>query len=233
MRIVMKISIAIAAGLLAIVLLLGASVGGVSAHTLNATCARGERVYTIVRGDTLVNIASRYHMSWSTLAAHNHLARPNLIYSGQTICIRGGAMLSRSNSNHTSSRHTSLVLTRGSAPIGQSNVFPYPNCTWWANQRYYQLHRYFVPWRINAMAWQWSARAQQFRWNVSSRPSLGSIVDMQPWTQGAQGAGHVAIVERLLHGGTVVVSSMNWGINPYAVVYMQVRIGSGITFISR
>jgi surface antigen len=232
-RIVMKISIAIAAGLLAIVLLLGVSIGGVSAHTLNATCSRGDRVYTIVRGDTLRKIASQYRTSWSMLAAHNHLTRPNLIYSGQTICILDGAAVSRSSRKSTPSRHASQVLTRSSAAIGHSNVFPYPNCTWWANQRYYQLHKYFVPWRINAMAWQWSARAQQFRWNVSSRPSVGSIVDMQPWIQGAYAAGHVAVVERVLHGGTVVASSMNWSVNPCAVVYMQVRPGSGITFIRR
>ncbi len=232
-RIVMKISIAIAAGLLAIVLLLGVSTGGVSAHTLNATCSRGDRVYTVVRGDTLGKIASRYRTSWSTLAAHNHLVRPNLIYSGQTICLRGGPAVSRSSRKHTTSRHTSQMLTTNSAPIGHSNVFPYPACTWWADQRYYQLHRYFVPWHVNAMAWQWSARAHQFRWNVSSRPSVGSIVDMQPWVQGAYGAGHVAVVERVLHGGTVIASSMNWGANPCAVVYMQVRPGSGITFIRR
>ena len=142
-------------------------------------------------------------------------------------------MVSRSSSKNTTPIRTNVALVRNSAPIGYSNVFPYPACTWWADQRYYQLHKYFVPWRTNAMAWQWTARAHQFHWNVSSRPSVGSIVDMQPWVQGAYGSGHVAVVERVLRGGTVVASSMSWGANPYAVVYMQVRAGSGITFLSR
>ncbi|MBV9257111.1 MAG: LysM peptidoglycan-binding domain-containing protein [Ktedonobacteraceae bacterium] len=234
-RFLMKIGMAIALGLLAIVFALGAYTGdGVSAHTLSVSCSRGDRAYTVVRGDTLGKIASRYRTSWSRIAAHNRLARPNLIYSGQVICIPGTSSAFRSGSKHAAPVHKSPVLVgRSSAPVGYSNVFPYPACTWWADQRYYQLHRYFVPWRTNAMAWQWTARAHQFRWNVSARPSPGSIVNMQPWVQGAYGSGHVAVVERVLRGGTVIASSMSWGANPYAVVYIQVRPGAGITFISR
>lgn len=228
-----KIGMVIAAVLLAIVLLLGVSTSGVSAHTLSASCSRGDSVYIVVRGDVLGKIASQYRTSWPTLAAHNHLTRPNTIYSGQTICIPGKATTSPSSSKNTAPIRTNAVLVRNSALTGHSNVFPYPACTWWADQRYYQLHKYFVPWRTNAMAWQWTARAHEFHWNVSSKPSVGSIVDMQPWVQGAYGGGHVAVVERVLRGGTVVASSMNWGANPYAVVYMQVRPGSGITFLRR
>lgn len=32
------------------------------------------------------------------------------------------------------------------------NVFPYGACTWWADQRYYQLHGIFVPWHTQANA---------------------------------------------------------------------------------
>jgi surface antigen len=223
---------AMASALMALVLTLGVSNGRVSASTLSVSCSRGEHVYTVVRGDTLGRIASRYSTSWSTLAIHNHLARPNLIYSGQVICIPRGTSAFRSSRKHTASIHR-RPAGRSSVLVGRNNVFPYPACTWWANQRYYQLHRYFVPWRTNAMAWQWTTRAHQFHWNVSVRPSVGSIVDMQPWIQGAYGSGHVAVVERVLRGGTVVASSMNWGANPYAVVYIQVRLGSGITFIRR
>jgi surface antigen len=250
LRLFRKIGMAMASGLLVAVLTIGVYTSGVSAQILRASCARGDRGYKVVWGDTLGKIAFQYHTRWTTLAAHNHLARPNLIYSGQVICVPGGATVPRYRSKHTTSgrsrdvasRHRSKhatsrqkhpALVRNPVPIGYSNVFPYPTCTWWADQRYYQLHRYFVPWRTNAMAWQWSARAQQFRWNVSARPSIGSIVNMQPWTQGALGSGHVAVVERVLRGGTVVASSMNWGANPYAVVYTQIRPGSGITFIRR
>ncbi len=235
MRPFRKIGMAMASGLLVIVLTMGVYTGGVSAQTLRISCARGDRVYKVVWGDTLSKIASRYRTRWSTLAAHNHLAQPNLIYSGQVICIPGRAAASGHGSKHKPSApgHKNAARARNFAQIGYSNVFPYPTCTWWADQRYYQLHRYFVPWRINSMAWQWSARARQFRWNVSARPSVGSIVNMQPGVQGAYGSGHVAVVERVLHGGTVVASSMNWGANPYMVVYIQVRPGAGITFIRR
>jgi len=232
LRFFMKTGVAIAVGLLAITLTSGVyTEGRASAHAASTSCARGDRVYKVVRDDTLGKIASRYHTSWSMLAAHNRLVQPNLIYSGQAICIPGGAATSGGGSKHTTPAHTKPAPVNP-APIGYSNAFPYPACTWWADQRYYQLHNYFVPWRANAMAWQWSARAHQFHWSVSARPSVGSIVDMQPWVQGAYGSGHVAVVERVLRGGTVVASSMNWGANPYAVVYIQVRPGSGITFIS-
>jgi surface antigen len=227
----MKLGIAIALMLFAAVLTLGVRPGGASADTLNASCSRGDRVYVVTRGDTLGKIAARYGTSWSILAAHNHLARPNLIYHGQVICIpaRGSA----ARSKHSAPVHKSQVSARSPAPIGYSNTYPYPACTWWADQRYYQMHKYFVPWHANAMAWQWTARARQFHWSVSTRPNVGDIVDMQPWVQGAYGGGHVAVVERVLRGGTVVASSMSWGANPYVVVYMQVRVGPGITFLNR
>ena len=214
----------IALGLFAIVSMVSAYTGAASASTLSVHCAKGDRVYTVVRGDTIGKIASRYHTSWTSLVTYNHLARPNLIHRGQVICIRGQGAASSA----------SRAQTRSSAPpIGYSNTYPYPACTWWADQRYYQLHRYFVPWHSNAMAWQWATRARQYHWSISARPKVGAIVDMQPWVQGAYGGGHVAVVERVLRGGTVVASSMSWGANPYVVVYMQVRPGPGITFLNR
>ncbi|MBA2393712.1 MAG: LysM peptidoglycan-binding domain-containing protein [Ktedonobacteraceae bacterium] len=234
LRLTMKISLVMVLGLFALVSMLGGYTSGASAHAASVRCAKGDRVYTVGRGDTLGKIASRYHVSWSALAAYNHLTRPNLIYHGQVICIRGGSPASHKVSTHTVAVRTSLLVARSSAPpVGYSNTYPYPACTWWADQRYYQIHRYFVPWHTNAMAWQWTARAHQYHWSVSTRPGVGAIVDMQPWVQGAYGGGHVAVVERVLRGGTVIASSMSWGANPYVVVYMQVRPGPGITFINR
>jgi hypothetical protein len=233
-RFTMKLSMVVALGLFALTSTLGAYTGGASAHASSVRCSKGDRVYTVGRGDTLSKIAYRYHTSWSTLATYNHLARPNLIYHGQVICIRGGSPASQRVSTRSVAVHKSQIVARSPAPpIGYSNTYPYPACTWWADQRYYQLHKYFVPWHGNAMAWQWTARAHQYHWSVSTRPGLGAIVDMQPWVQGAYGGGHVAVVERILRGGTVVASSMSWGANPYVVVYMQVRPGPGITFINR
>ncbi len=129
--------------------------------------------------------------------------------------------------------HAQSALSAQSTSYASGNPFPYPSCTWWADQRYHQLHGVFVPWRTNANAWQWTARARQFGWHVSTRPTIGSIIDLQPWVQGAYGAGHVAVVERILRNGHVITSNMSWGRNPYRVTYVEFAPGRGVTFITR
>jgi surface antigen len=129
---------------------------------------------------------------------------------------------------HASSAHTS----QASMPsTGSYNWFPYPYCTWWADHRYHQIHGVYVPWRGQSNAWQWTARAYQFGWRVSTRASYGAIIDLQPWVQGAYGLGHVAVVERVYSDGSVLASNMSWGRNRYAVVYVHFHPGRGVTFI--
>ncbi len=128
-------------------------------------------------------------------------------------------------------QHTAHVANTSSTSA--SNPFPYPACTWWADQRYHQLHGVYVPWTTNSNAYQWTARAQQYGWHVSSRPSPGAIIDLQPWVQGAYGYGHVAVVEQVLSDGSVIASNMSWGYNPYSVVYWHFYQGSGVTFITQ
>ena len=79
--------------------------------------------------------------------------------------------------------------------------------------------------------WQWTDRAYQFGWHVSSSPVAGSIIDLQPWVQGAHGLGHVAFVEQLLSNGDVIASNMNWGANPTQVTDVQFSPGPGVTFL--
>jgi surface antigen len=114
---------------------------------------------------------------------------------------------------------------------GYSNDFPYGSCTWWANQRYFQLHGIFVPWRTQSNAWQWTARAYQFGWHVSSSPLVGAIIVLQPGVQGASWAGHVAVVERILNNGDVIASNMNWGAYPWQVTDIEFAPGPGVTFL--
>jgi len=45
------------------------------------------RSYIVVSGDTLSEIASKYHTTWQTLASINHLANPNLIFPGQHLIV--------------------------------------------------------------------------------------------------------------------------------------------------
>jgi surface antigen len=112
-----------------------------------------------------------------------------------------------------------------------ANVFPYGQCTWWANQRYFQLHGAYVPWRTGADAWQWAARAHEYHWHVSLNPVPGAIIVLQPGIEGAYGLGHVAVVEKVLDKGRVLASTMNWGAAPWTVQYVVYSAGPGVTFI--
>ena len=186
---------------------------GVFAHS---PCSSGDQVYTVVSGDTLGGVAARYHTTWPRLASYNHIANPNLIYVQQIVCIPGKP-----------------PVHNGPPPVkGTGNYFPYGQCTWWANQRYFQLHHIYVPWTTQSDAWQWTARARDFHWKVSSKPSPGSIVDLQPWVQGAYGWGHVAVVEKVLRNGHVIASNMNWGVYYWEVTDVEFTPGPGVTFIS-
>lgn len=183
-------------------------------------CPRGVVSYVVARGDTLSKIAWRYGVNWRSLAISNRLANPNLIFRGQVICI----MKVDGYIRQTSKPH--------GPPEGARNFFPFGACTWWADQRYFQLHGVFVPWKIQANAWQWVARAYQFGWRVSSAPSPGAIVVLQPWVEGAYSLGHVAVVERILKNGHVIASNMSWGRYPWRITYVQFAPGPGVRFLS-
>lgn len=128
---------------------------------------------------------------------------------------------------------TSSYSAQGAGAVGSSNPFPFGQCTWWANQRYYQLHGIFVPWRADAFAANWVNQARKFGWHVSNIPIVGAIMVLQPGIQGAYSAGHVGVVERLLGNGSVLASSMNWGTNPRAVTDYTFHTGPGVAFINR
>lgn len=51
--------------------------------------SNSDSVYTVVAGDTLSGIASRYGTTYQKLAAYNNISNPNLIYVGQQIKIPG------------------------------------------------------------------------------------------------------------------------------------------------
>jgi N-acetylmuramoyl-L-alanine amidase len=192
-------------------------------------CASGDKVYVVRSGDTLSSIATLYGMNWQNLSTHNHLTNPNMLLIGQQICIPGK---SATSTRPTTGNVTPTPVHKSSPVIGLSNPFPYGQCTWWASQRYFQLHGVYIPWHTNANAWQWTARASDFHWNVSTQPSSGAIIDLQPGVQGAGSLGHVGVVERILGNGHVVASSMNWGPNYTQVTDFEFRPGTGVTFIS-
>lgn len=194
--------------------MLGMNIFGAFAQS---ACSSNDRVHVVVSGDTLGAIAGRYGTSWQKLASYNHIPNANMIYVNQKVCIPGAGGTAH----------------KGAPGIkGAGNFFPYGQCTWYANQRYHQLHGVYVPWTTNSDAWAWTNRAYDFHWHVSSSPSVGAIVDLQPWVQGAYGLGHVAVVERILGNGNVVASNMNWGAAYWKVVDVEFRPGPGVSFIS-
>jgi len=227
-------------------LVAGATLGGKNtgeAHMLHSCSSGGDRAYAGANGDTLRKIATGVDMS--TLAAHNRIANSGSVHPNQTICIPDGSTTRRvSTSTAVNAPAAPMMLTRASkvstsaqqvhtTALGAFNTFPYGACTWYADQRYHQLHGIFVPWRSNANAWQWTARAYDFGWSVSGSPSVGSIIVLQGGVQGASGLGHVGVVEQVLGNGTVVASSMNWGANPWSVSSWQFHAGPGVSFVSQ
>jgi len=183
------------------------------------SCPSGDTVYTIQSGDTLGKIAAANGTTWQALADHNQIADPNLIYVDQPLCISGNSVV--------------IQPTSGGAIHGTGNPFSYGQCTWWASQRYQQLTGIFVPWTTNADAWQWTARAYDFGWTVSDKPSVGAIIDFQPGVQYASYVGHVGVVEQIQANGDLVVSNMNVLGHPFgSVVDLTFQAGPGVTFIT-
>jgi len=114
---------------------------------------------------------------------------------------------------------------------GFVNAFAYGQCTWWAAQRYFQLHSTAVPWRSGADAGQWTARAYENGWRVSRVAIVGSILVLQGGVEGAGSVGHVGIVEDVLRDGTAIASSMNWDYHGSSVTLSAFRPGPGVTFV--
>jgi surface antigen len=166
----------------------------------------------------------------TTYVAHNHVANSNLIYADQHVC---------GTSKTATTTHASVVGNAlpthdvaGSAVKGTYNNFPYGQCTWWADQRYFQLTGIYVPWIVNSNANVWTQRALQYNWKVSTQPTLHSIMMLTPGVQGAFSDGHVAVVEKLLGGGRFQVSQMNWNGGVGVVSYGDFTAASGVYFIS-
>lgn len=107
-------------------------------------------VYTVVRGDTLSQIATRYDTTVSKLVADNNISNPNLIYPGQRIIISGnnsslgnecgkilytikkGDTLSEIASRYNTSVNELTTLNNISNPnlifAGNTIRIPNPNC---------------------------------------------------------------------------------------------------------
>ncbi|HEY0753099.1 MAG TPA: LysM peptidoglycan-binding domain-containing protein [Ktedonobacteraceae bacterium] len=81
----MKLGLSAALAVLAVALLASQTTG--QAHA----AARSSSSYTIVSGDTLSGIGSKFGVSVASLIAANNIANPDMIYAGQTLIIPGGS----------------------------------------------------------------------------------------------------------------------------------------------
>ena len=217
----------VVASLLGVILLSSAFGSTIFGAFAQSACSSGDQTYMVASGDTLGAIANRYHVSWQSLASYNRIANANIIYINEHICIQGNHTTTAGGNNGGTT-----YTGNANAARGWANPYPYGQCTWYASQRFKQLHGFYVPWTTNANAWQWTARAYDYGWRVSSRPSVGAIVDLQPWVQGAYNFGHVGVVEQVFADGSVTASNMNWGVYYWQVTRIHVTPGYGVTFIN-
>jgi murein DD-endopeptidase MepM/ murein hydrolase activator NlpD len=84
--------------------------------------------YTVVSGDTLSQIAARYHSSVQAIGQANSIANVNLIYPGQNFCIPAGSTVTPSQATTTTTTSTASVSAPSvpqqsvSVPSGSSSV---------------------------------------------------------------------------------------------------------------
>lgn len=102
-------------------------------------------------------------------------------------------------------------------------------CTWWAH--YKRSDENFAG---MGDAWNWANAARARGYTVTSTPAANGTIVFAPAVQGASSLGHVAHVEKVLTGGWVLISEMNfyWNGGGFARVdYRYAYAGSGVWFI--
>ena len=80
----------------------------------------------------------------------------------------------------------------------------------------------------------WADDARAHGMTVTTTPVANATVVFAPGVQGASSAGHVSHVEKVLTGGWVLVSEMNfyWNGGGFARVnYRYIHVGAGVLFI--
>jgi surface antigen len=122
--------------------------------------------------------------------------------------------------------YTSFAVTE---PSPDPHASDFGECTWWA--QYKRPDENFTNFGA-AMDWVNDARARGM--TVTDTPVANATVVFGPGVQGASGVGHVSHVEKVLTGGWVLVSEMNfyWNGGGFARVnYRYIHVGAGVWFI--
>lgn len=162
--------------------------------------------YVVRSGDTLDALATKYKADRGRIIAFNGLPANGELTVGESIVIPDGQKeIPRPQNNSdalTPRQYAATDITPSfSRPkegkAGQGHRFPYGYCTWYVAQKRY------VPWRGNAGAWLFNARAYGYK--TGKTPTVGSIVV----TTEDRYYGHVALVEKV-NKDTITVSEMNY-----------------------
>ena len=167
-------------------------------------------VYTVRAGDTIDSIASKYKADRDRLIAFNDLELTGNPAAGAQIVIPGGDLPTNEQPGYVApTRTTTTSSYYGSFASGSvGNRYAWGNCTWYAYERRAQLGRPVGSFWGNANTWSSAASSQGYV--VSGTPAPGAVME----GGGSTRYGHVAIVESVNPGVSIVISEMNgyrWG----------------------
>ncbi|MFZ1249970.1 MAG: LysM peptidoglycan-binding domain-containing protein [Candidatus Microsaccharimonas sp.] len=170
--------------------------------------------YTVKSGDTAQGIADKYKSDASTIVTFNDLEisgvtpglkiivpngqLPNTEQPGYTAPI--STLYAGYSSGNNSGRTWSIRI---GTPMYAGNNYAVGNCTAYVFDRRVELGNPVRPSWGNAVSWAAAARSAGYV--VNNTPSVGSVI------QNGGGAGHVAIVEKILDNGDLELSEMNYG----------------------
>lgn len=171
-------------------------------------------VYTVKQGDTIDSITNKYKGDSASIISYNDLEISG-IKTGLKIIIPNGVLppserpgytapaLYQYAGNNSGSYSANTWRIRTGTPMYAGNNYAKGNCTAYVFDRRADLGNPVRSSWGNASSWAAAARAAGYV--VNNNPSVGSVI------QNGGGAGHVAVVEKILENGDLELSEMNYG----------------------
>jgi len=158
-------------------------------------------LHTAGAGDTVQSIASKYNSSADRIVSVNNLELSG-IAAGQRLVVPDGIKPAPAPVVRATVGVSGGSRFGGNVFASAGNRYAPGNCTWYAYERRMKLGRPVGSFWGNANTWASSARAAGYL--VDRNPEAGAVlVDMAGYF------GHVAVVERKLANGDIVITEMN------------------------
>lgn len=167
--------------------------------------------YVVKSGDSLEALAAKYQANAVVIQTYNDIEIAGLT-PGLRIIIPNAKLPLAEQPGYNrptqftgySSGYSGAVKTwriRSGTPMYAGNTYALGNCTAYVFDRRAELNKPVLARWGNASSWAISARNAGYL--VNNIPSVGSVI------QNGGGAGHVAIVEKILENGDLELSEMN------------------------